>query len=84
MDAYVLVQTQIGRAREVTLAIGRLPGVVYAEPITGPCDVVVRIFGRDLRTLNGTLIAGIQEIASVTLSLTCPIVAHPALVAVPA
>ncbi len=75
MDAYVLVQTQIGRTRDVTYEIGRLEGVVYAEPITGPYDVVARISGRDLFALNSTVLARIQEIDGVTRTVTCPIVA---------
>jgi DNA-binding Lrp family transcriptional regulator len=81
MDAYVLVQTQIGHARDATWAIGRLPGVVKAEPITGPYDVVVRVSGSDLLTLNATVVAAIHEVPGVTRTVTCPIVAEPALVA---
>ena len=75
MDAYVLVQTQIGRTRDVTWQIGHQEGVVYAEPITGPYDVVARVHGKDLFALSSTVLARIQEIDGVTRTVTCPIVA---------
>jgi DNA-binding Lrp family transcriptional regulator len=81
MDAYVLVQTQIGRTRDVTWEIGRLDGVVYAEPITGPYDVVARLTGPDLFSLNSAVLAKIQEIDGVTRTVTCPIVSVPELAA---
>ncbi|MDP9341340.1 MAG: Lrp/AsnC ligand binding domain-containing protein [Actinomycetota bacterium] len=79
MDAYMLVQTQIGQSREVAREIGRLEGVVYAEPITGPYDVVARVRGRDMFSLNGTTLAAIQEIPGVTRTVTCPISSVPEL-----
>jgi DNA-binding Lrp family transcriptional regulator len=78
MDAYVLVQIQVGQAARATHEITKLPGVVGAEPVTGPYDVVIRITGPDLITLNATVVAGIHEIEGVTRTVTCPIVAHAA------
>jgi hypothetical protein len=74
MDAYVLVQTQIGRARDATWQIDGLEGVLGVEPITGPYDLVVRVTARDRLTLNSTVLAGIQEIDGVTRAVACPIV----------
>ena len=43
VQAYVLVQTEVGTAASVAEAIGNLQGVVMAEDVTGPYDVIVRV-----------------------------------------
>ena len=43
VQAYVLVQTEVGKAASVAEAIGALQGVVMAEDVTGPYDVIVRV-----------------------------------------
>ena len=42
VQAYILVQTNVGKAAEVASAIGAIQGVTLAEDVTGPYDVIVR------------------------------------------
>src|SRR6516225_6556214 len=42
VQAYILVQTEVGKAAEVAIRIGELAGVTQAEDVTGPYDVIVR------------------------------------------
>ena len=42
VQAYILVQTEVGKSDEVALAINAIAGVMNAEHVTGPYDVVVR------------------------------------------
>ena len=45
VKAYILVQTNVGKAAEVAHAIGAIQGVTLAEDVTGPYDVIVRAKG---------------------------------------
>ena len=38
--AYVLIQTDVGLAADVTVEVRRLPGVSSADGVTGPYDVM--------------------------------------------
>lgn len=76
VEAYVLVQVDVGRADEVAAALGNLPGVTLAEHVTGPYDVVVRAGGDTLDSLVGDTVTSIQEQSGVVRTLTCPVV-HP-------
>ncbi|HLI42270.1 MAG TPA: Lrp/AsnC ligand binding domain-containing protein, partial [Streptosporangiaceae bacterium] len=40
--AYILIQTEVGKAAEVAKQISRISGVTQAEDVTGPYDVIVR------------------------------------------
>ena len=42
VQAYILIQTDVGKAAEVATAIAQVKGVTMAEDVTGPYDVIVR------------------------------------------
>jgi DNA-binding Lrp family transcriptional regulator len=74
VQAYILVQTEVGKAAEVALAIGQIPGVTQAEDVTGPYDVIVRAESDNVDDLGRMVVAQIQGVAGITRTLTCPIV----------
>jgi len=73
--AYILVQTEVGRAGStVADQIASLGGVVSAEDVTGPYDVVVRAEAESLDALNKDILVKIQAVPGITRTLTCPVV----------
>jgi len=76
VEAFVLIQTEVGRAGLVADEIAGLPGVRSAEYVTGPYDVVVRAEAEDLDRLRTEVVAPIQRVAGVTRTLTCPVAAR--------
>jgi DNA-binding Lrp family transcriptional regulator len=73
IDAYVLIQVDVGRSAEVADAVGKIPGVRVAEVVTGPYDVVVRAEAADIDGLGELIVAKVQVVAGVTRTLTCPV-----------
>ncbi|MCK4177961.1 Lrp/AsnC family transcriptional regulator [Aciditerrimonas ferrireducens] len=74
VSAYVLIQTEVGRAASVASEVGRLPGVVSAEDVTGPYDVVVRVEADTVDDLGTMVVSQIQRIQGITRTITCPVV----------
>ena len=74
VQAYILIQTEVGKAAEVALAIAGLSGVTMAEDVTGPYDVIVRAEARNVDELGKLVVARIQAVAGITRTLTCPVV----------
>jgi DNA-binding Lrp family transcriptional regulator len=74
VHAYILVQTEVGKAAEVALAIGQIAGVTQADDVTGPYDVIVRAESANVDDLGRLVVAQIQGVAGITRTLTCPIV----------
>lgn len=72
--AYILVQTEVGKAGDVAKEISRIAGVTQSEDVTGPYDVIVRAEAEDVDELGRLVTAGIQSIDGITRTLTCPIV----------
>jgi DNA-binding Lrp family transcriptional regulator len=74
VQAYILVQTEVGKAAEVAVRIGEISGVTQAEDVTGPYDVIVRAEAENVDDLGRLVVAQIQAVSGITRTLTCPIV----------
>ena len=74
VHAYILVQTEVGKAAEVAVQIGGITGVMQADDVTGPYDVIVRAEADNVDDLGKLVVAQIQGVAGITRTLTCPIV----------
>src|SRR5260221_7383069 len=74
VQAYILVQTEVGKAADVATAIGEIAGVTQADDVTGPYDVIVRAEADNVDDLGRLVVAQIQGVPGITRTLTCPIV----------
>ena len=69
----MLIQTEVGRAEVVAKQVAVLPGVLSAEYVTGPYDVVVRIGAGSIDDLQADVVPRVQQVSGITRTLTCPI-----------
>ncbi|HYZ56211.1 MAG TPA: Lrp/AsnC ligand binding domain-containing protein [Streptosporangiaceae bacterium] len=74
VQAYILVQTEVGKAAKVAKEISKISGVTQAEDVTGPYDVIVRAEADNVDELGRLVAAGIQSVEGITRTLTCPVV----------
>lgn len=73
VEAYMLIQTEVGRAEVVAKQVASLPGVLSSEYVTGPYDVVVRVGANSSADLTANIVPSVQQVAGITRTLTCPI-----------
>ncbi|MBA3409507.1 MAG: Lrp/AsnC ligand binding domain-containing protein [Geodermatophilaceae bacterium] len=74
VHAYILIQTEVGKAAAVARAITDLDGVTTAEDVTGPYDVIVRAEAHSVDELGKLVVAKVQAVDGITRTLTCPVV----------
>jgi DNA-binding Lrp family transcriptional regulator len=74
VQAYILIQTEVGKAAMVAQAISGIKGVTQAEDVTGPYDVIVRAEARNVDELGRLVVAKVQSVDGITRTLTCPVV----------
>jgi DNA-binding Lrp family transcriptional regulator len=72
--AYILIQTEVGKAASVASEVRSVEGVAAADDVTGPYDVIVRAEAGDLDELGRTVVSRVQMIDGITRTLTCPVV----------
>ncbi len=74
VQAYILIQTEVGKAAEVAEQIAQIKGVTLAEDVTGPYDVIVRAEASNVDELGRLVVAKVQGVTGITRTLTCPVV----------
>jgi DNA-binding Lrp family transcriptional regulator len=74
VQAYILIQTEVGKAASVATEIATIKGVTMAEDVTGPYDVIVRSEARSVDELGKLVVAKVQAVPGITRTLTCPVV----------
>jgi DNA-binding Lrp family transcriptional regulator len=74
VQAYVLIQTEVGKAAKVANEVRAISGVNSAEDVTGPYDVIVQAEAGSVDDLGKLVVAKIQAVEGITRTLTCPVV----------
>lgn len=72
--AYVLIQNSVGQSGEVLAGLHEVPGVLLAEQVIGPYDVIVRAEAESMSDLGTRTLAAIQAIPGITRTVTCTVV----------
>jgi len=69
--AFILVETAVGRTKEVVVAIGKVRGVISVDTVTGPYDVIAIIQGESLNDIGDIVTGKIHPIAGISRTVTC-------------
>jgi DNA-binding Lrp family transcriptional regulator len=73
-QAYIFIQTWVGRAGSVARDVAAITGVLLAEDVTGPYDVIARVEATSVDVLGQQVIGPIQDVKGITRTLTCTVV----------
>jgi DNA-binding Lrp family transcriptional regulator len=74
ITAYVLIQTEVGKAVAVAEQARKIKGVLAADDVTGPYDVIVKTEAPSLDDLGKMVVSQIQAVEGITRTFTCPVV----------
>jgi DNA-binding Lrp family transcriptional regulator len=73
VQAYILIQTEVGKAGSVAKAVSAIAGVTLAEGVTGPYDVIMRAEAPSMEDFGRIILSKVQGVAGITRTLTCPV-----------
>jgi DNA-binding Lrp family transcriptional regulator len=73
VSAYILVQAAVNAAH-VASEIRAIDGVEFADDVSGPYDVIVRVSASDMDSLGKLVVGRLQMVEGITRTLTCPVV----------
>lgn len=76
VQAYILIQTEIGKADSVSRSLSAIAGVTIAEGVTGPYDVIMRAEAPSMEDFGRTILSKVQAVPGITRTLTCPVTSH--------
>ena len=69
--AFVLVETVVGKNREVAAALKKLKGMKSVDVVTGPYDIIAVIEGETLTEIGDLVTGKIHPIAGISRTVTC-------------
>jgi DNA-binding Lrp family transcriptional regulator len=72
LKAWVLIQTEVGRAGEVAAAVTAIEGVELSEVTAGPFDVIAKVEASNLDALGRLIVSRVQAVPGTLRTLTCP------------
>ena len=74
VSAFILIQTEVGKAASVARSVRSIDGVQTAEGVTGPYDVITRAEAMTMDELGRMVVGRIQGIEGIIRTVTCPVV----------
>ncbi len=69
--AFVLIETAVGKTKEVASALRQLEGFKSVDSVTGPYDIIVVVEGESLTDIGDLVTSKIQPIRGVSRTVTC-------------
>ncbi len=69
--AFILIETAVGKTKDVVAALQKLEGVVSADPVTGPYDIVAIVEGPDLNAVGDMVTSKMHTIPGITRTVSC-------------
>jgi DNA-binding Lrp family transcriptional regulator len=74
VTAYVLIQTEVGKAGQVADEVAKIEGVTAANIVTGPYDVIMQAEANTMDELGKVIVSRVQLIDGITRTLTCEVI----------
>ena len=69
--AFVLIETVVGRNKDVMVALRQLEGVKSVDTVTGPYDIIAIIEGETLNDIGDLVTGKIHPIVGISRTVTC-------------
>lgn len=69
--AYILIETSVGKSRDVAEALRSLPGVESVDAVTGPYDIITIVAAPDLNSVGDLVTSQIHIINGIVRTVTC-------------
>ena len=69
--AYLLVETAVGKTRDVASALAGLEGVDSVDVVTGPYDIIAVINTADMAGVGTLITEKIHSVPGVVRTVTC-------------
>ena len=69
--AFVLMETSVGRTKEVVASLRQVKGVTSVDTVTGPYDVIAVIEGASLNEIGDVVTGKIHPIPGISRTVTC-------------
>ncbi|MEE9324578.1 MAG: Lrp/AsnC ligand binding domain-containing protein [Dehalococcoidia bacterium] len=75
--AFVLIETAVGKTREVSNALQNVEGMKSVDAVTGPYDIIAIMEADDLNTIGNAVTSKVHTVNGVVRTVTCLALGFP-------
>ncbi len=69
--AFVLIETEVGKTKDVVSSLDKLKGVLSVDTVTGPYDIIAVLQGDSLNDIGELVTGKIHPISGISRTVTC-------------
>jgi DNA-binding Lrp family transcriptional regulator len=69
--AFILIETAVGKTRDVSEALTKLKGVTQVDAVTGPYDIIAVVSASDLNAVGELVTNKVHTIGGIVRTVTC-------------
>lgn len=69
--AFVLIETAVGKTKEVVTTLKKMKGLTSVDTVTGPYDVIAVIEAENLNEIGDIITGKIHAISGISRTVTC-------------
>ena len=69
--AFVLIETAVGKTKDVVSQLHEVSGVSSVDVVTGPYDIIAVIEAQDLGSVGDTVTGSVHTIGGIVRTVTC-------------
>ncbi|MFH1639286.1 MAG: Lrp/AsnC ligand binding domain-containing protein [Chloroflexota bacterium] len=69
--AFVLIETVVGKNKDVVNALKELPGIQSVNVVTGPYDIIAVVEGETLNDIGEVVTDKIHPVQGISRTVTC-------------
>ena len=69
--AFVLIETAVGKNKEVVAQLSKMEGVRSVDIVTGPYDIIAIVEGDSLNEIGDLITGKIHPVSGINRTVTC-------------
>ncbi len=69
--AFILIETVVGKSKDVVAALKKLKGITSVDTVTGPYDIIAVIQGETLNDIGDIVTGKLHPINGISRTVTC-------------
>lgn len=75
--AFVLIETSVGRTKDVVDALHKVSSVISVDAVTGPYDIIAIVESADLNSIGDVVTSRVHTVPGIVRTVTCLAVSLP-------
>ena len=72
--AFILVETAVGKNKDVVDLLSQMKGVKSVDTVTGPYDIIAVVEGENLNDIGDLITGKIHPVAGIARTVTCLVI----------